>query len=66
MPFMNSLSPNQIAPSQQMFSMRPPQISGPPEMAPELINDVKQINLSLAKLVKIEHSVNRINMKVST
>lgn len=64
--FMNpALSPTQIAPSQQMYSMPPVQAPGPPGWATELINDVKQIKISLAKLDKIEQTVNMINLKVT-
>ena len=38
---------------------------GPPGWAMELINDVKQIKLSMGKLDEIEKTVNMINMKVS-
>lgn len=64
--FMNpGLSPTQITPSQQLYSMPPVQASGPPGWATELINDVKQIKVSLAKLDKIEQTVNMINLKVT-
>ena len=40
-------------------------MSGPPNWASELINDVKQIKLSLGKLDQIEKTVNMINLKVT-
>ena len=64
MPFMNpSLSPTQMPGSQQMF-MPPP--SAPPSWMSDLINDVKQIKVSLEKLDKIEQTVNSISLKVTT
>lgn len=67
MPCMNpSLSPTQIPGSQQMFM--PPTYTGsaPPSWLSDLINDVKQIKVSLEKLDKIERTVNSISLKVTT
>ncbi|MCG8044657.1 MAG: hypothetical protein N0E48_03055, partial [Candidatus Thiodiazotropha endolucinida] len=65
--FMNQpVSPPQMHLSQHMFTLPSgPSGSGPPDWASELINDVKQIKLSLAKLDTIEKSVNQITLKVS-
>lgn len=60
-----TLSPNQMASSQQMYHMPLPQTAGPPGWATELMNDVKQIKLSLVKLDNIEKTVNMINLKVT-
>ena len=59
-----SLSPTQIPGSQQMFM--PPTYTGsaPPSWLSDLINDVKQIKVSLEKLDKIERTVNSISLKV--
>ena len=65
-------SPTYQTPStQQAFSTIPPappqisHMSGPPNWVSELINDVKQIKLSLGKLDQIEKTVNMINLKVT-
>ena len=60
-----NLSPTQMPQSQQMFTMPPPQATSPPSWATDLIDDVKHIKQSLAKLEKIEQTVNTIHMKVS-
>ena len=54
-----------LSPSQQMFNMPQHQATGPPGWVSELIEDVKQIKLSMTKLDQIERTVNMINMKVS-
>ena len=54
-----------LSPSQQMFNMTQHQAAGPPGWVSELIEDVKQIKLSMTKLDQIERTVNMINMKVS-
>ena len=56
-----SQSPNQMT----TYGMPPQQTMGPPSWATEIMNDVKQIKLSLAKLDQIEKTVNSINAKVS-
>lgn len=56
-----SHSPNQMS----SYNMPPPLASGPPNWATELMNDVKQIKVSLGKLDQIEKTVNLINSKVS-
>ena len=67
MPFMNpTMSPTQIPSSQPMYNMPLPPPSTPPNWMSDLINDVKQIKLSLEKLDKIEKTVNSISLKVST
>ena len=68
-------SPTYQTPSSQHAFTGPPahlpppppmsQMSAPPNWASELINDVKQIKLSLGKLDQIEKTVNMINLKVS-
>ena len=65
MPFMNpALSPTQIPGSNNNMPLPPP--STPPSWMSDLINDVKQIKLTLQKLDKIEQTVNSISLKVST
>ena len=67
MPFMNpAMSPTQMPSSQPMYNMPLPPPSTPPSWMSDLINDVKQIKLSLEKLDKIEKTVNSISLKVST
>lgn len=56
-----SRSPNQIT----TYGMPPQQTMGPPSWATEIMNDMKQIKLSLAKFDQIEKTVNSINAKVS-
>ena len=56
-----SQSPDQIT----TYGMPPQQAMGPPSCATEIMNDMKQIKLSLAKLDQIEKTVNSINAKVS-
>lgn len=56
-----SQSPNQMT----TYGIPPPQASSPPSWATELMNDVKQIKMSLGKLDEIEKTVNMINAKVS-
>ena len=66
MPYMNQpLSPTQIPGSQPMYNMPLPPPSTPPTWMSDLINDVKQINVSLQKLDKIEQAVNNISQKVN-
>ena len=55
-----SQSPNQMS----TFNLPMSQATGPPTWATELMNDVKQIKLSLGKLDQIEQTVNSINTKV--
>ena len=67
MPLMNpSLSPTQMTGPQPMYNMPLPQATTPPSWMSDLINDVKQIKLSLLELDKIEQTVNSISLKVST
>ena len=54
-----------LSPSQQMFNMTQYQAAGPPGWVSELIEDVKQIKLSMTKLDQTERTVNMINMKMS-
>ena len=54
-----------ISSAQQAFNIPQSQMTGPPSWASELIEDVKQIKLSMTKLDQIERTVNVINMKVS-
>ena len=66
-PNMNpTYSPNQVM-SQPIFSMPQTQVQSvaPPSWMSELIDDVKQIKLSITKLDQIEKTVNSINKKVS-
>lgn len=63
-----TLSPSQMLPQQpqqQLVNMPQFQASGPPVWASELIEDVRQIKLSMSKIDQIERTVNTINMKVS-
>ena len=55
-----SQSPTQMTP----FNMPPAQASAPPSWATELMNDVKQMRISLTKLDQFEKTVNLIHMKV--
>ena len=65
MSYMNApMSPNQIPGSQQVYNVPPPP-SNPPSWMADLIKDVKEIKLSMAKLDKIEQTVNMISLKVS-
>ena len=48
-----------------MFNMTQYQAAGPPGWVSELIEDVKQIKLSMTKLDQTERTVNMINMKMS-
>ena len=57
-------SPSQIMSSQPMY-MPPPASTEPPNWAQELINDVKQIKITMSKLEKIEKTMNTIVTKVS-
>lgn len=59
-------SPTQVMSSQPMY-IPPPVMAptGPPNWAQELINDVKQIKISMSKLEKIEKTMNTIVTKVS-
>ena len=57
-------SPTLIMSSQPMY-MPPPASTGPPNWAQELINDVKQIKISMSNLEKIEKTMNTIVTKVS-
>ena len=62
---MNALmSPYQILGSQQVYNVPPPP-SNPPSWMADLITDVKEIKLSMAKLDKIEQTVNMISLEVS-
>ena len=66
MSYMNALmSPDQIPSSQQVYNVPPSPLSNPPSWMADLIKDVKEINLSMAKLDKIEQTVNMISLKVS-
>ena len=56
-----SQSPTQMTP----FNMPPAQASAPPSWATELMNDVKQMRISLTKLDQIEKTVNLIHTKVA-
>ena len=59
-PYMNpTFSP------QQLFNVPQVQAAIPPSWISEIIDDVKQIKLSMTKLDQIERTVNVINMKVS-
>ena len=68
-PYSGSLTGTMISsnnvPGQQFLNIPPAQASVTPNWLPELINDVKQIKLSMTKLDQIEKTVNTINMKVS-
>ena len=52
-------------PGSQTPNIPPSQPSIAPNWLPELINDVKQIKLTMSKLDQIEKTVNTINMKVT-
>ena len=57
--------PSQSPTQMSSYGMPPAQPPGPPKWATELMNDIKQIKLSLGKLDEIEKTVNMINLKVS-
>ena len=52
-------------PGSQTPDIPPSQPSIAPNWLPELINDVKQIKLTMSKLDQIEKTVNTINMKMT-
>lgn len=60
-----NMSPTQPLPAQQIYNVPPPPAAGLPGWVSELIQDVKQIKLSITKLDQIERTVNSINMKVT-